>query len=186
MKRFVAGADRAQSTLLPESLDDWVDESNPVRVIDAFVDALNVGELGFEGVKPAATGRPSYHPSILLKLYIYGYLNRVQSSRRLEREAGRNVEVMWLLGRLAPDHKTIADFRKDNGGAIKKVCARFVELCRRLGLLSKASVAIDGSKFKGVNVQDRDFMLHNASFANPYLAGWRCCKQGEPDTGSER
>ena len=157
MKRFVAGADRAQSTLLPESLDDWVDESNPVRVIDAFVDALNVGELGFEGVKPAATGRPSYHPSILLKLYIYGYLNRVQSSRRLEREAGRNVEVMWLLGRLAPDHKTIADFRKDNGGAIKKVCARFIELCRRLGLLSKASGAIDGSKFKAVNNRDKNF-----------------------------
>jgi transposase len=157
MKRFVAGADRAQSTLLPESLDDWVDESNPVRVIDAFVDALNIAELGFEGVKPAATGRPSYHPSSLLKLYIYGYLNRVQSSRRLEREAGRNVEVMWLLGRLAPDHKTIADFRKDNGSAIKKVCARFIELCRRLGLLSKASVAIDGSKFKAVNNRDKNF-----------------------------
>src|SRR5215813_6373747 len=157
MKRFVAGADRAQSTLLPESLDDWVDESNPVRVIDAFVDALNVAELGFEGVEPAVTGRPSYHPSSLLKLYIYGYLNRVQSSRRLEREAGRNVEVMWLLGRLAPDHKTIADFRKDNGGAIKKVCARFVELCRRMGLLLKASVAIDGSKFKAVNNRDKNF-----------------------------
>jgi transposase len=157
MKRFVAGADRTQSTLLPESLDDWVDESNPVRVIDAFVDALNVAELGFEGVEPAATGRPSYHPCCLLKLYIYGYLNRVQSSRRLEREAGRNVEVMWLLGRLAPDHKTIADFRKDNGGAIKKVCARFVELCRRLGMLSTASVAIDGSKFKAVNNRDKNF-----------------------------
>jgi len=157
MKRFVAGADRTQSTLLPESLDDWVDESNPVRVIDAFVDALNVGELGFDGIEPAATGRPSYHPSCLLKLYIYGYLNRVQSSRRLEREAGRNVEVMWLLGRLAPDHKTIADFRKDNGGAIKKVCARFVELCRRMGLLSSASVAIDGSKFKAVNNRDKNF-----------------------------
>ena len=157
MKRFVAGADRSQSTLLPESLDDWVDESNPVRVIDAFVDALNVGELGFEGVEPAATGRPSYHPSSLLKLYIYGYLNRVQSSRRLEREAGRNVEVMWLLGRLVPDHKTIADFRKDNGSAIKKVCARFVELCRRMGFLSKASVAIDGSKFKAVNNRDKNF-----------------------------
>jgi transposase len=142
---------------LPESLDDWVDESNPVRVIDAFVDALHVAELGFEGVEPAATGRPSYHPSCLLKLYIYGYLNRIQSSRRLEREAGRNVEVMWLLGRLAPDHKTIADFRKDNGGAIKKVCARFVELCRRMGLLSKASVAIDGSKFKAVNNRDKNF-----------------------------
>src|SRR3974390_1254852 len=157
MKRFVAGADRSQSTLLPESLDDWVDESNPVRVIDAFVDALNVGELGFDGVEPLATGRPAYHPSTLLKLYIYGYLNRVQSSRRLEREAGRNLEVMWLLGRLAPDHKTIADFRKDNGGAIKKVCARFVELCRRMGLLSKASVAIDGSKFKAVNNRDKNF-----------------------------
>src|SRR5215475_9276904 len=157
MKRFVAGADRAQSTLLPESLDDWVDESNPVRVIDAFVDALKIGELGFDGVEPAATGRPSYHPSSLLKLYVYGYLNRVQSSRRLEREAGRNVEVMWLLGRLAPDHKTIADFRKDKGGAIKKVCARFVELCRRMGLLSKASVAIDGSKFKAVNNRDKNF-----------------------------
>jgi transposase len=157
MKRFVTGADREQSTLLPESLDDWVDESNPVRVIDAFVDALNIAELGFEGVEPAVTGRPSYHPSCLLKLYIYGYLNRVQSSRRLEREAGRNVEVMWLLGRLAPDHKTIADFRKDNGGALKKVCARFVELCRRMGLLSKASVAIDGSKFKAVNNRDKNF-----------------------------
>jgi transposase len=157
MKRFVAGADRTQSALLPECLDDFIDESNPVRVIDAFVDALNLAELGFESVEPAATGRPSYHPSVLLKLYIYGYLNRVQSSRRLEREAGRNVEVMWLLGRLAPDHKTIADFRKDNGGAIKKVCARFVELCRRLGLLSKASVAIDGSKFKAVNNRDKNF-----------------------------
>ena len=157
MKRFVAGADRAQSTLLPESLDDWVDESNPVRVVDAFVDALDIAELGFEGVEPAVTGRPSYHPSCLLKLYIYGYLNRVQSSRRLEREAGRNLEVMWLLGRLAPDHKTIADFRKDNGSAIKKVCARFVELCRRMGLLSTASVAIDGSKFKAVNNRDKNF-----------------------------
>jgi transposase len=157
MKRFVAGADRAQSTLLPESLDDFVDESNPVRVIDAFVDALDLAELGFEGVEPAATGRPSYHPSIHLKLYIYGYLNRVQSSRRLEREAGRNVEVMWLLGRLVPDHKTIADFRKDNGAAIRKVCARFVELCRQMGLLTTASVAIDGSKFKAVNNRDRNF-----------------------------
>jgi transposase len=126
-------------------------------VIDAFVDALDLAELGFDRVKPAVTGRPSYHPSCLLKLYIYGYLNRVQSSRRLEREAGRNVEVMWLLGRLVPDHKTIADFRKDNGGAIKKVCARFVELCRRMGLLLKASVAIDGSKFKAVNNRDKNF-----------------------------
>src|SRR5216683_867816 len=157
MRRFVEGADRGQSTLLPECLDDWIDENNPVRVIDAFVDALDLAELGFEGVEPSATGRPSYHPSVLLKLYIYGYLNRVQSSRRLEREAGRNVEVMWLLGRLVPDHKTVADFRKDNGRAIRKVCARFVELCREMGLLAKASVAIDGSKFKAVNNRDRNF-----------------------------
>ena len=157
MKRFVAGADREQSTLLPECLDDFIDESNPIRVIDAFVDALDLVELGFDGVEPAATGRPSYHPSTHLKLYIYGYLNRVQSSRRLERGAGRNVEVMWLVGRLVPDHKTIADFRKDNGAAIRKVCARFVELCRQMGLLTTASVAIDGSKFKAVNNRDKNF-----------------------------
>src|SRR5499426_2582947 len=157
MKRFVLGMDRVQSTLLPGCLDDFIDESNPVRAIDAFVDALNLAELGFDGVSPAATGRPSYHPSVLLKLYIYGYLNRVQSSRRLEREAGRNVEVMWLLGRLAPDHKTIADFRKDNGAAIRKVCAQFVALCRSMGLLTEASVAIDCSKFKAVNNRDKNF-----------------------------
>jgi transposase len=157
MKRFVEGTDRGQSTLLPECLDDWIDENNPVRVIDAFVEALNLAELGFVGVEPETTGRPSYHPSVLLKLYIYGYLNRVQSSRRLEREAGRNFEVMWLLGRLVPDHKTVADFRKDNGPAIGKVCARFVELCRGMGLLATASVAIDGSKFKAVNNRDKNF-----------------------------
>jgi transposase len=112
MRRFVEEADRGQWTLLPECLDDFIDGSNPVRVIDVFVEALDLTEMSFEGAEPAATGRPSYHPSVLLKLYIYGYLNRVQSSRRLEREAGRNVEVMWLLGRLAPDHKTIADFRR--------------------------------------------------------------------------
>jgi transposase len=143
MKRFVEGADRGQSTLFPECLDDWIEENNPVRVIDAFVDLLDLTELGFEGVKPAETGRPAYRPSALLKLYVYGYLNRVQSSRRLECEAGRNVELMWLLGRLVPDHKTVADFRKDNGSAIRKVCARFVELCREMGLLVKASVAIE-------------------------------------------
>jgi len=136
MKRFIEGADRSQSTLLPECLDDWVDESNPVRAVDAFVDALDLGELGFEDVEPAATGRPGYHPSALLKLYIYGYLNRVQSSRRLESEARRNLEVIWLIQRLAPDDKTICDFRKDNGRAIKKVCAQFVELCRRMANLS--------------------------------------------------
>src|SRR6187399_3161589 len=157
MRRFVEGVDRGQNTLFPECLEDWIGEENPVRMIEVLVDDLDLAELGFGGVDPEATGRPSYHPSILLKLYIYGYLNRVQSSRRLEREAGRNVEVMWLLGRLAPDHKTIADFRKDNGGAIKKVCARFVELCRRMGLLLKASVAIDGSKFKAVNNRDKNF-----------------------------
>src|ERR671924_513754 len=157
MRRFVEEADRGQWTLLPECLDDFIDESNPVRVIDAFIDALDLAEMSFEGVEPAATGRPSYHPSVLLKLYIYGYLNRVQSSRRLEREAGRNIEVMWLLGRLAPDHKTIADFRKDNGLALRKVCARFVELCREMGLLATSSVAIDGSKFKAVNNRDKNF-----------------------------
>src|SRR5574342_759171 len=157
MGRFIEGTDRAQSTLFPECLEDWICEDNPVRVIDVFVDELNLGELGFAGVEPETTGRPSYHPSVLLKLYIYGYLNRVQSSRRLEREAGRNVEVMWLLGRLVPDHKTIADFRKDNGAAIRKVCARFVELCREMGLLTKPSVAIDGSKFKAVNNRDKNF-----------------------------
>ena len=157
MKGFVQGADRQQTTLLPECLDDWVDESNPVRAVDVFVDALELRDLGFDGVDPAATGRPAYHPSPMLKLYIYGYLNRVQSSRRLEREAGRNLEVMWLTGRLVPDHKTIADFRKDNGSAIKKVCAQFVALCRKMGLLAKASVAIDGSKFKAVNSRDNNF-----------------------------
>ncbi len=157
MKRFVEGIDRSQSTMFPESLDDYVAEDNPVRVIDVFVDELDLGDLGFERVNPRTTGRPSYHPSVLLKLYVYGYLNRVQSSRRLEHEAGRNVEVMWLTTRLVPDHKTIADFRKDNGPAIRKVCSRFVQLCRRVGLLAEASVAIDGSKFKAVNNRDRNF-----------------------------
>jgi transposase len=157
MKRFVEGTAREQSTLFPECLEDWIDENNPVRVIDVFVDELDLAELGFDGVAPETTGRPAYHPSVLLKLYIYGYLNRVQSSRRLEREALRNVEVMWLTGRLAPDHKTIADFRKDNGGAIRQVCARFIELCRAMGLLTEASVAIDGSKFKAVNNRDKNF-----------------------------
>jgi len=157
MKRFIEGADREQSTLLPECIDDWIGDSNPARAVDVFVDGLNLVELGFDGVVPEAMGRPSYHPSALLKLYIYGYLNRVQSSRRLEREAGRNLEVIWLLRRLTPDDKTIADFRKDNGPAIKKVCAQFVVLCRQMGLLTSASVAIDGSKFKAVNTRDKNF-----------------------------
>ena len=157
MKRYIEGVERGQGTLFPEQLEDWVGEDNPVRVIDVFVDELDLGGLGFERAQPEVTGRPGYHPAMLLKLYIYGYLNRVQSSRRLEREAGRNVEVMWLTGRLAPDHKTIADFRKDNGPAIRKVCAQFVALCRQLGLLAAASVAVDGSKFKAVNNRDRNF-----------------------------
>ena len=157
MAGFVDGMDRRQATLLPECLEDWVGENNPVRAVDVFADALDLKALGFAGVEAAGIGRPGYHPAVLLKLYIYGYLNRVQSSRRLECEAGRNLEVMWLTGRLAPDHKTIADFRKDNGPAIKKVCAQFVELCRKMGLLAKASVAIDGSKFKAVNSRDNNF-----------------------------
>jgi transposase len=157
MRRFIEGADRGQTTLFPDCLEDWICDDNPVRVIDVFVERLDLASLRFEGVAPEVTGRPSYHPSVLLKLYIYGYLNRVQSSRRLEREAGRNVEVMWLTGRLVPDHKTIADFRKDNGPAIRKVCAQFVALCRKIGLLTKASVAIDGSKFKAVNNRDKNF-----------------------------
>src|SRR6516162_9656198 len=157
MGRFVEGTDRGQTTLFPECLEDWICEDNPVRAIDAFVKELDLAEVGFGGVDPEATGRPSYHPSALLKLYIYGYLNRVQSSRRLEREAGRKVEVMWLTGRLVPDHKTIADFRKDNGPAVRKVCVQFVALCRAIGLLTTPSVAIDGSKFKAVNNRDKNF-----------------------------
>lgn len=157
MGRFVEGEDRSQSTLFPQRLDDYLTEDNPVRVIDVFVDTLDLATLGFEGTTPEATGRPGYHPATLLKIYIYGYLNRVQSSRRLEREAQRNIELMWLTGRLAPDFKTIADFRKDNGAAIRKVCRQFVLLCRRLDLFSHALVAVDGSKFKAVNNRDRNF-----------------------------
>jgi transposase len=157
MKRFVEGEDRRQSFLLPDSLDDYVAEDNPVRVVEVFIDELDLGALGFEGVKPASTGRPAYHPSTLLKIYLYGYLNRVQSSRRLEREAQRNIELMWLTGRLAPDFKTIANFRRDNGAAIRAVCAQFVVLCRQLGLFTRAVVAIDGSKFKAVNNRDKNF-----------------------------
>src|SRR6476660_8416751 len=157
MKRFIEGEERNQVTLLPECLDDYIAEDNPVRVVDVFVDELKLHRLGFEGAEPAATGRPSYHPAVLLKIYIYGYLNRIQSSRRLEREAQRNVELMWLTGRLAPDFKTIADFRHDNGIGIRNVCRRFVELCRELKLFSQAVVAVDGSKFKAVNARDRNF-----------------------------
>src|SRR6516164_4604252 len=157
MKRFVEGEDRRQGALLPHCLDDYVTENNPVRVIEAFIDELDLATLGFDGVVPETTGRPAYHPATLLKIYLYGYLNRVQSSRRLEQEAKRNLELMWLTGRLAPDFKTLADFRADNGAAIRGVCREFIVLCRRLGMFSQAVVAIEGSKFKAVNHRDRNF-----------------------------
>src|SRR5918993_627184 len=160
MKRFVEGEDRRQATLLPDCLDDYVTEDNPVWIVDVFVDELDLAALGFAGIVPEVTGRPAYHPATLLKIYIYGYLNRIPSSRRLEREAGRNLELMWLTGRLAPDFKTIADFRKDNGPAIRASCRRFVLLCRDLDLLSEASVAIDSSKFKAVNARERNYTLN--------------------------
>jgi len=156
LHRFIDGEDRMQQALLPHSLEDYVGEENPVRVIEVFIDELDLAALGFSRMTPAATGRPAYHPSTLLKLYLYGYLNRVQSSRRLEREAQRNIELMWLTGRLAPDFKTIADFRRDNGAAIRAVCGQFVELCRRLKLFTRAIFAIDGSKFKAVNNRDKN------------------------------
>src|SRR5512145_573930 len=157
MKRFIEGQDRSQSTLFPERLEDYIAEDNPVRAVDVFVEELDLELAGFKGVQPDATGRPGYHPATLLKIYIYGYLNRIQSSRRLERETQRNVELIWLTGRLTPDFKTIADFRKDNGQAIRAACREFVLLCRGLGLFEEATVAIDGSKFKAVNNRDKNF-----------------------------
>ena len=157
MKRFVEGVDRSQGTLLPERLDDYIAEDNPVRAIEVFVDALDMKTLGFDGMQPEATGQPAYHPATLLKIYLYGYLNRIQSSRRLERDTQRNLELIWLTGRLMPDFKTIADFRKDNGQAIRRVCREFILLCRNLNLFSEAIVAIDGSKFKAVNNRDKNF-----------------------------
>ena len=188
MKRFIEGESRTQSILLPASLEDYVADTNPVRVVDVFVDELDLGKHGFDGVDPAATGRPSYHPAVLLKLYIYGYLNRIQSSRRLEREAQRNVELMWLTGRLVPDFKTIANFRKDNGKAIRAVSRQFVVLCQQLGLFSEALVAIDGSKFKAVNNRDRNFtsaklqrrMEEIESSINGYLAALDTADRQEP------
>ncbi len=159
MGRFVEGKGRRQSSLLPAALDDYVTEDNPVRVVEVFIEELDLGALGFRGARPAATGRPAYHPSTMLKICLYGYLNRIQSSRRLERESQRNIELMWLTGHLAPDFKTIANFRCDNGPAIRAVCGRFVELCRRLNLFTKAIVAIDGSKFKAVNNRDKNFTV---------------------------
>ncbi len=157
MKRFIEGESRTQTTLLPGCLDDYIAEDNRVRAVEAFIDELDLLVPGFAGMKPAATGRPSCHPSVLLKLYVYGYLNRIQSSRRLERECQRNVELLWLTGKLSPDFKTIADFRRDNGEAIRNVCREFIVLCRRLNLFTQAMVAIDGSKFKAVNAHDRNF-----------------------------
>lgn len=157
MPRFFEEQDRHQVVLLPECLDDFIGQDNPVRVIDAFVGELDLLKLGFESAKPAVTGPPAYHPAVLLKIYIYGYLNRIQSSRRLEREAQRSVELMWLTGRLAPDFKTIADFRRDYGKGIRNVCQRFVSLCRELKLLTEAAVAVDSSAFKAVNSRDRNF-----------------------------
>lgn len=188
MRRFIQGENRTQVTLLPESLDDYVTDTNPVRVVDVFVAELDLGKLGFEGVVPAETGRPAYHPADLLKIYIYGYLNRIQSSRRLEREAQRNVELMWLTGRLMPDFKTIANFRKDNGKAIRAVCRQFVVLCQQVGLFSEALIAIDGSKFKAVNNRDRNFtsaklqrrMEEIESSINRYLSALDTADRQEP------
>lgn len=194
MKRFIQGEDRTQATMFPELLDDYVAEKNPVRVVDVFVDELDLGQLGFEGIEPAETGRPAYHPAVLLRIYIYGYLNRIQSSRRLEREAQRNVELMWLTGRLMPDFKTIANFRKDNSRAIRSVCRQFVMLCQRLGLFTEALVAIDGSKFKAVNNRDRNFtsaklkrrMEEIESSINRYLAAIETADRQEASIAETR
>ena len=194
MKRFIEGEERGQGTLLPEHLDDYVTEDNPVRVVDVFVEELDLASMGFTRVAPAKTGRPAYHPAVLLKLYIYGYLNRIQSSRRLEREAQRNVELMWLTGRLAPDFKTIANFRKDNGKAIGKVCRQFVVLCQQLDLFSDAVVAIDGSKFKAVNSSDRNFtdaklkrrMAEIEANISRYLAELETADRREPGTAQSK
>ncbi|MCQ4314412.1 IS1182 family transposase [Pseudomonas stutzeri] len=194
MKRFIQGEHRGQSTLLPESLDDYVSDTSPVRVVDVFVDELDLVSLGFESATPADTGRPAYHPAILLKIYIYGYLNRIQSSRRLERETQRNVELMWLTGRLMPDFKTIANFRKDNSKAIRGVCRQFVVLCQQLGLFGENLVAIDGSKCKAVNNRDRNFtsaklkrrMEEIESSISRYLTALDAADQAEPKSSQPK
>jgi transposase len=164
MSHHIKGQSRHQSTLFPEAIDDFVTEDNPIRVIDIFVDQLDLLDLGFEAVKAKVTGRPGYHPATMLKLYIYGYLNRIQSSRRLEKESHRNVELMWLLERLKPDFKTIANFRKDNGKGIKNVCRKFVELCRQLNMFDDSAFAIDGSKFKAVNNKSKNYTPSKVQF----------------------
>ncbi len=157
MKRFIEGENRFQSTLFPESLEDYIAKDNSIRIVDAFVNKLILKDLGFARAEASDTGRPGYLPATMLKIYIYGYLNRIQSSRRLERESYRNVELIWLTGRLMPSFKTIADFRKDNRQAIRRVCVEFVGVCRELELFSATLVAIDGSKFKAVNSRDKNF-----------------------------
>src|SRR6187431_2091198 len=194
MKRFIEGADRTQVTLLPECLDDYIAEDNPVRVVEAYVEELDLQELGFEGAEPAATGRPAYHPAVLLKIYIYGYLNRIQSSRRLEREAQRNVELMWLTGRLTPDFKTIANFRKDSGKAIRKVCSQFVVIWKNLNLFADTLITIDGSKFKAANNRDKNFtkgkvdlrMKEIESSINQYLKDLETADRHEPEIKQHR
>src|SRR5580704_13463845 len=194
MKRFIEGEDRRQATLLPDSLEDYVTEDNPVRVVDVFIAELDLEALGFSGVVPEVTGRPAYHPATLLKIYLYGYLNRIQSSRRLERETQRNIELMWLTGRLMPDFKTIANFRKDNGPAIRNVCRQFIVLCRQLNLFSQAVVAVDGSKFKAVNNRDRNFtsakvqrrMEQIEASINRYLSALDTADQEEAATAQSK
>ena len=194
MNRFVQCEERTQDTFLPSRLEDYVTDDNPVRVIDVFVGELDLTKLGFAGMTPQATGRPGYHPSTLLKIYLYGYLNRIQSSRRLERETQRNVELMWLTGRLMPDFKTIANFRKDNGPAIRGVCRQFIVLCRQLNLFSQAVVAVDGSRFKAVNNRDRNFtsakvqrrMEQIEASINRYLSALDTADQEEAATAQSK
>jgi transposase len=168
MSGFIEGTCRTQATLFPDRLDDYLTEENDIRVIDLFIDSLDLLNLGFKTV-PADTGRPAYHPSTMLKLFVYGYLNRIQSSRRLEREAGRNVELMWLLGRLAPDFKTIADFRKDNGKGIKNTCRSFIGLCRQMSMFTDVIVAIDGASLRRSIARKITTPRRNCSFISPGL-----------------
>ncbi|MCF2948511.1 IS1182 family transposase [Paraglaciecola aquimarina] len=193
MSHHIKGQSRTQTTLFPEALDDFVTEDNPVRVIDVFVNEINLGALGFHRVQTKQTGRPCYHPATLLKLYIYGYLNRIQSSRRLEKETHRNVELMWLLERLSPDFKTIADFRKDNSEGIKNACRQFVELCRQMNMFSDAVFAIDGSKFKAVNNKSKNYTPKKVKFLierveksiQQYLSQMDTQDNNEKATGNE-
>jgi transposase len=155
--KHIEGIDRNQITLMPDAIEDYIAEDNPVRFLDIYVDHLDLKDLGFPHVEPEARGRPPYHPGDLLRLYLYGYLFAIRSSRALEREANRNLELIWLLKRLAPDFKTIADFRKDNGQAIHNLCRDFIQFCKREGLFGGGLVALDGSKFKASNARDRNF-----------------------------